>query len=85
VPARGSCLETLVTTLAGSAAVIVWINELLDDGPVGVVGIVIVGLVALWVFNRRTRLDPPPERPIMIGAVVALLLGIAFQVASNYA
>jgi hypothetical protein len=85
VPARGSCLETLATTLVGSAAVIVWVNELLDDGWLGVVGIVIVALVALWVFNQRTRMDDPPERPFLIGGAVALLLGIAFQIGSNYA
>jgi hypothetical protein len=85
VPARGSCLETLLTTLVGSAAVIVWVNELLDDGWLGVVGIVIVALVALWVFNQRTRMDDPPERPFLIGGAVALLLGIAFQIGSNYA
>ena len=85
MPARGSCLETLLTTLIGSAAVIVWVNELLGDGPAGVVGMVIVAAAALWVFNQRTRLDAPPERPFLVGAVVALVLGIAFQIASNYA
>ena len=85
MPARGSFLETLLTTLVGSAAVIVWVNELLGDGVLGVVGLVIVGLAALWVFNQRTRDNPPPERPLLIGCSVALLLGIAFQIASNYA
>jgi hypothetical protein len=85
VPVRGSCLETLLTSLVGSAAVIVWVNELLDDGWAGVLGMVIVAAVALWVFNRRTRIEDPPERPFLIGGVVALLLGIAFQIGSNYA
>lgn len=86
MPARGSFLETLLTTLIGSAAVIVWINELLDDGWPGVVGMVIVALAALWVFNQRMRLgENEPERPFLIGAVVALLLGVAFQIGSNYA
>jgi hypothetical protein len=85
VPARGSCLETLATTLVGSAAVIVWVNELLDDGWLGVVGMSIVAAVALWVFNQRTRMNDPPERPFLIGGVVALLLGVAFQIGSNYA
>ncbi len=54
MPARGSCLETLLTSLVGSAAVIVWVNELLGDGWAGVLGIAIVAALAGWVFTRRT-------------------------------
>ena len=85
MPARGSFLETLLTTLIGSAAVIVWVNELLGDGWLGVVGLVIVALAAGWVFNQRMRLGDESERPFLVGAVIALLLGIAFQIGSNYA
>ena len=32
LPARGSLLETTLTSVVLSAAVICWINELIDDG-----------------------------------------------------
>jgi hypothetical protein len=83
LPARGSFLETLLTSLVSSAAVICWINALLDDGLVGAGGIVIVALAAGWVFVQRTRRHEPPERPFLIGGSVALGLGIVFQVVSS--
>jgi len=42
--------------------VIVWVNALLGDGWIGVVGMVIVAVAALWVFNQRTRAASPSER-----------------------
>jgi uncharacterized iron-regulated membrane protein len=83
LPARGSLTETLLTTTVGSAAVIVWINELLGDGPLGTIGVVLVCVAAGWVWWQRNRTPPQPERPLLVAGTVALVLGIAFQLLSN--
>jgi hypothetical protein len=82
LPARGSLLEAALTSLVLTAAGICWINELLDDGVVGGVGIAAVIALVGWVWTRRDRIPEKPDRPLLIGGTVALLLGVVFQVLS---
>jgi hypothetical protein len=72
-----------LTSLVLTAAVICWIDELIDDGVIGGVGIAIVIAVVGWVWKQRTGDSEPPERHFLIGGTVALLGGIAFQILSS--
>ena len=82
LPARGSLLETALTSLVLTAAAICWINALHDEGVAGWVGIAIVIALVGWVWMRRGRVPEEPDLPLLIVGAVALLLGVAFQVLS---
>jgi hypothetical protein len=82
MPREASCTEALLTTVVLLAAALCWLSALYDQGLPGFVGFWIVAGLLAWVWFKRTGDLEASDRPFLIGGLIALALGIAFQFAT---
>jgi hypothetical protein len=76
IPDRESAWEVWLVTLVGGAAMFCWARAFLNLGEAGYPGMVVVVVLAGWLWHRRNSENPPPERPHLIACLIALATGI---------